>query len=164
MHPRYVWQDHLPQHKTTLHTCLSKAHLPIQLIIALSFFIGKAFTVFEAGLALNTHGSLVKGFTPLRAGFAGVFFNFKFKEPQNLKEPFFFIWSAAIPTRASTAPFTSFGLQFAVSATARYAADAVITFDPPAFIAVAFIAFMAFDLGGGNISAKDGAMSENCLT
>merc|ERR1712113_779193 len=115
-----------------------------QLIKFLNFLRGRTFTVFEAGFALNTHGSFVKGFTPLRAGFARVFFNFKFKAPQNLKEPFFFIWSAAIPTRASKAPFTSFGLHPAFSATARYAADAVMTFGPPPFTAATFSAFMAF--------------------
>ena len=59
-----------------------------QLTISLSFFIGKARTVLEAGFALKTHGSLVNGFTPLRAGLAGFFFNFKFKAPATLKEPF----------------------------------------------------------------------------
>merc|ERR1719499_53159 len=90
-----------------------------QLIISLSLLRGRTFTVFDAGFALNTQGSFVNGFTPLRAGFAGVFFNFKFKAPQSLNEPFFLIWSAATPTYASKAPFTSRGCTPVDSATAR---------------------------------------------
>merc|ERR1712093_663408 len=55
--------------------------------ISLSFFIGRQRTVFEAGFALNTHGSLVKGLTPLRAFVAGLFFSFMLSIPAILKEP-----------------------------------------------------------------------------
>jgi len=58
--------------------------------ISLSFFIAKQRTVFEAGFALKTQGSLVKGFTPLRAFVAGLFFSFMLSIPASLKEPFFF--------------------------------------------------------------------------
>merc|ERR1719213_1379830 len=67
----------------------------VQLIISFNFFMGRARTVFEAGLALKTHGSLVNGFTPLRAGRAGFFLSFKFKQPPILKAPFFFSSEAA---------------------------------------------------------------------
>merc|ERR1711908_239023 len=66
-----------------------------QLIISLSFFIGKHLTVLLAGLALKTHGSLVNGLTPLRAGRAGFFFNFMFKRPAILNEPLFLSSPAA---------------------------------------------------------------------
>merc|ERR1719271_463274 len=66
-----------------------------QLIISFNFFIAKARTVLEAGLALNTQGSLVNGLTPLRAGRAGFFLSFKFKQPPILKAPFFFSSEAA---------------------------------------------------------------------
>ena len=69
------------------------------MIISLSFFMGKAFTVFEAGLALKTQGSLVKGLTPLRAGVAGFFFYFKFNAPARLKGPLFFSSSPATATK-----------------------------------------------------------------
>merc|ERR1712072_1140715 len=52
--------------------------------------MGRARTVLLAGFALKTHGSLVRGFTPLRAGRAGFFFSFRFNAPASLKEPFFF--------------------------------------------------------------------------
>ena len=51
-----------------------------------SFFMAKTFTVFEAGFALKTHGSLVKGLTPFRAGVAGFFFSFMFSIPADLKD------------------------------------------------------------------------------
>merc|ERR1711863_67001 len=63
---------------------------PSQFTISLNFFMANTLTVFDAGLALNTHGSFVKGFTPLRAGVAGFFFNFTFNIPPSLKEPCFF--------------------------------------------------------------------------
>merc|ERR1719321_1194158 len=110
-----------------------------QLMASLIFFMAMALTVLDAGLALNTHGSFVKGFTPLRAGVAGFFFSFKFKTPPNLKDPFFFNWSAATLNKPSTAAFTSFGFKPALSATELYAPDAVMA---PAFMA--FMAFMPF--------------------
>merc|ERR1719198_2454319 len=59
-----------------------------QLTISLSFFIGRARTVLDAGLALKVHGSFVNGLTPFRAGWAGFFFSFMFKAPAsgNLNE------------------------------------------------------------------------------
>merc|ERR1712196_671819 len=81
--------------------------LPLQ-SISLSFFIAKHFTVFEAGFALKTHGSLVKGLMPFFAAVAGLFFNFMFSIPANLKEPHFFTCVTATPMNASTTPFTSF--------------------------------------------------------
>merc|ERR1712196_358 len=75
---------------------------------SLSFFIAKHFTVFEAGFALKTHGSLVNGLMPLRAFVAGLFFSFMFSIPASLKEPDFFTCSAATPMNVSTTPFTSF--------------------------------------------------------
>merc|ERR1719454_2145000 len=66
-----------------------------QLISSLNFFIGRALTVFEAGFALKTHGSLVKGFTPFFAARAGFFLSFRFKAPASLNFPFFLSCSAA---------------------------------------------------------------------
>merc|ERR1711972_1018060 len=66
-----------------------------QLTRSLNFLSARALTVLEAGLALKTHGSLVKGLMPLRAGVAAFFFNFRFNAPTNLKDPFFFSCSAA---------------------------------------------------------------------
>merc|ERR1719265_2735326 len=82
-----------------------------------SFFMARAFTVFEAGLALKTHGSLVKGLMPFFAAVAGFFFNFKFKNPASLKFPFFLILAVATPKRASITPFTTLFLSPLVSAT-----------------------------------------------
>merc|ERR1711879_10379 len=98
--------------------------------------MGNAFTVLDAGLALKTHGSLVKGFTPLRAGVAGFFFNFKFNAPASLKDPVFFNSSPATATKPSMTALTSLAFKPAVSATELYAADADI--------AEPFIAFMDF--------------------
>merc|ERR1719181_1120942 len=55
-----------------------------------------ALTLFDAGLALNTQGSFVKGLTPLRAGVAGLLFSFSLIIWPNLKAPDFF--SSAAPT------------------------------------------------------------------
>merc|ERR1711862_870515 len=109
--------------------------------MALNFFIGKPFTVLEAGFALNTQGSFVKGFTPLRAGVAGFDFNFKFNTAPILNDPAFFNSAAAKVNKPSTTPFTSFGFKPVVSATALYAPVAVMA---PDFIAGALIAFIAF--------------------
>merc|ERR1719436_2089621 len=87
-----------------------------QLTISLNFFIGKARTVLLAGFALKTHGSFVKGFTPLRAGRAGFFLSFMFKAPASLKEPFFFNSEAATETIPSTTALTSFAFSPVLSA------------------------------------------------
>merc|ERR1740127_429635 len=118
--------------------------------ISLSFFIAKHFTVFEAGFALKTQGSLVKGLTPLRAFVAGLFFSFMLSMPAILKEPDVFTCSTATPMSASTTPFTSLVFKPVVSATDWNTPVCVIA--PPAFIAfrafmaffIAFMAFMAF--------------------
>merc|ERR1719198_1324173 len=88
-----------------------------QLTISLSFFIGRARTVLDAGLALKVHGSFVNGLTPFRAGWAGFFFSFMFKAPASLNWPFFLSSPAATSTRPSTTSFTSFALRPVVSAT-----------------------------------------------
>merc|ERR1719159_1619481 len=106
---------------------------------SLSFFIGRQRTVFEAGFALKTQGSLVKGLKPLRAFVAGLFFSFMLSMPASLKEPDFFTCSTATPISASTTPFTSFDFSPVVSATDWNTPVCVIA--PPAFIA--FIAFIA---------------------
>merc|ERR1740117_2413654 len=82
-----------------------------------SFFIAYTFTVFEAGLALKTQGSLVKGLMPFFAGVAGFFFSFMLSMPANLKLPFFLIWSQATTMRASTTLFACFVFKPLVSAT-----------------------------------------------
>merc|ERR1719436_1363508 len=110
-----------------------------QLTISLNFFMGNALTVLDAGLALNTQGSFVNGFTPFRAGVAG----------------FCLSCVAATPNIASTVPFTSFAFKPVDSATDLYAAVAVIGFAPFATLA-AFIAFMAFIAFGGNMAALEG--------
>merc|ERR1711998_253236 len=97
-----------------------------QLIISLSFFMGRPRTVLLAGFALKTHGSFVKGLTPLRAGRAGFFFSFMFNAPASLKEPFFFNWSAATVTMPSITAFTSFDFNPVVSAMEPYACVAVM--------------------------------------
>merc|ERR1719473_638145 len=91
--------------------------LPPSQSISLSFFIAKHFTVFEAGFALKTHGSLVNGLMPFFAFVAGLFFSFMFSMPANLKDPDFFTCSTATPMNASTTPFTSFVFKPVVSAT-----------------------------------------------
>merc|ERR1719238_70154 len=88
-----------------------------QLTISFSFFIGRARTVLEAGLALKVHGSLVKGFTPLRAAVAGFFFSLRFRAPASLNWPFFLSSPAATSTRPSTTALTSFAFKPVVSAT-----------------------------------------------
>merc|ERR1719378_1841702 len=96
--------------------------------------------VLDAGLALKTHGSFVKGFTPFLAGVAGFFF--KFNAPAILKLPFFFNSSAATATMPSTTPFTSFAFRPVASATALYAAVADMPLAAPF---IAFIGAMAVD-------------------
>merc|ERR1719152_1036812 len=96
-----------------------------QLIICLSFFIGKTRTVLLAGLALNTHGSLVNGFTPLRAATAGFFFSFMLRSPPSLNLPFFFNSPAASSRYEVTTALTCFGLSSVLSATLVKAAVAV---------------------------------------
>merc|ERR1719409_1300944 len=129
--------------------CAKRIQSTSQLTISLSFFIGRARTVLEAGLALKTHGSLVKGFTPLRAGWAGFFLSFRLRAPANLKEPFFLSSPAATSTSPSTTAFTSLALRPVVSATELYAAVAVMVED--------FIAFMAFMLFIGAIANNKAA-------
>merc|ERR1719484_961 len=114
--------------------------------ISFSFFSARQRTVFEAGFALKTHGSLVKGFTPLRAFVAGLFFSFMLSIPASLKLPLAFTWATATPMYASMAPFTSFVFNPVVSATDWNAPVCVMApafFARIAFIAF-FIAFMAF--------------------
>merc|ERR1712187_906608 len=67
-----------------------------QFTSSFNFFMGKALTVLDAGLALKTHGSFVNGFTPFRAGVAGLDFSFRFNMPAILNEPVFFNSSPAI--------------------------------------------------------------------
>merc|ERR1712096_270910 len=93
------------KNKLSLANPSTKAHdenvLKAQLMATFNFFIAKTRTVLEAGLALKTQGSLVKGFTPLRAGVAGFFLSFMFNMPANLKAPFFLSCSAATPIMPS---------------------------------------------------------------
>merc|ERR1712007_151152 len=70
-----------------------------QFNISFNFFIAKTFTVLEAGLALKTQGSLVKGLMPFFAGVAAFFFSFILSMPANLKFPFFLISAAATAMR-----------------------------------------------------------------
>merc|ERR1711879_1057261 len=113
--------------------CTRRTSLVHQL---LELFHRKGSHVLDAGFALKTHGSFVKGLTPLRAGLAGRTFNFKFNKPAILKEPDFFNWSAPKDMKPSTASFTFFGFKSRDSATLLYTLDADI--------AVPFIAFIAF--------------------
>merc|ERR1712070_363298 len=92
-------------------------HLKNQFKASFNFFMASALTVFEAGLALKTQGSLVNGLMPFLAGVAGFFFNFKFSMPPSLKFPFFLISAQATPKRASTTPFTCLFFKPLVSAT-----------------------------------------------
>merc|ERR1712195_107983 len=62
-----------------------------QFSATLSFFMARTLTVFDAGLALKTQGSLVKGLMPFFAAVAGFFFNFMLSMPANLKFPCFLI-------------------------------------------------------------------------
>merc|ERR1711918_231186 len=114
-------------------------HLKIQFKASFNFFMANARTVFDAGLALKTQGSLVKGLTPFLAGVAGFFFNFKFNIPANLKLPFFLISLEATLKRASTTPFTCLFFKPLVSATEAMTWLCVST---PDFMARAFIAFI----------------------
>merc|ERR1719478_283245 len=137
--------------------------------ISLSFFIGRQRTVFEAGFALNTHGSLVKGLIPLGAFVAGLFFSFMLSMPAILKEPVFVTWATATPMNASMTPFTSLVFKPVVSATDWNTPVCVIA--PPAFIAALrafmafFMAFMAFIVFMAFIAAMlrgRGVASEMC--
>merc|ERR1719375_2820965 len=92
-------------------------HLKFQFKASFSFFMASALTVFEAGLALNTQGSLVNGLMPFFAGVAGFFFSFKFNMPASLKLPFFLISPQATLKRGSTTPFTCLLFKPLVSAT-----------------------------------------------
>merc|ERR1712151_542292 len=119
-----------------LHVCAK--HLKVQFKASFNFFMASALTVFEAGLALKTQGSLVNGLMPFFAGVAGFFFNFKFNMPASLKLPFFLISAQATANRASMTPFTCLFFKPLVSATDAITCDCVST---PDFMA-GFIAFM----------------------
>merc|ERR1719273_2243542 len=112
-----------------------------QLSDSLNFLRGSTFTVCDLGFALKTHGSLVKGFTPLRAGTAGFILSFMLSTPANLKEPIFFSSFAAMSTTAPKTAFTSLGLRPVVAAAAAATAPCVSAplFIGPAFIAAPFI-------------------------
>merc|ERR1719375_2740318 len=92
-------------------------HLKVQFSATFSFFMASALTVLEAGLALNTQGSLVNGLMPFLAGVAGFFFNFKFSMPASLKLPFFLTSPQATLKRDSMTPFTCLFFKPLVSAT-----------------------------------------------
>merc|ERR1740138_1661458 len=98
-----------------LHGCAN--HLKVQFKVSFNFFMASALTVLEAGLALNTQGSLVNGLMPFFAGDAGFFFSFKFNMPASLKLPFFLISAQATAKRASMTPFTCLPFNPLVSAT-----------------------------------------------
>merc|ERR1712013_792725 len=91
-HTHTYTNTHTHTHTHT-HTDPSMARLTAlnsrlhQLIISLSFFIGRTLTVLDAGFALKVQGSFVKGLTPFLAGVAFFFFNFMFSAPPNLKLP-----------------------------------------------------------------------------
>merc|ERR1719446_1508548 len=96
---------------------LHAQHLKTQFKASFNFFMARALTVFEAGLALKTQGSLVNGLMPFFAGVAGFFFNFRFNMPPSLKLPFFLISAQATPKRASTTLLTCLFFKPLVSAT-----------------------------------------------
>jgi hypothetical protein len=52
---------------------------------------GRALTIFRAGLALNTVGSLVKGLMPARSAVAAFLMTTNLAKPGTTKAPFFFI-------------------------------------------------------------------------
>merc|ERR1712061_434014 len=137
--PRQGWRESSPQPGQT-HTWTFIANRD-QLIISLNFFIGRARTVFEAGFALNTHGSFVKGLTPFFAGLAGFRFSFMLIAPASLKDPDVLSCAAASAMYASTHSFTCLPFRPVDSPTDAYAPEAVIALD---FARVAFIAFIAF--------------------
>merc|ERR1719158_684830 len=109
MMSREAWRDRPPK----LHWCA--IHLKLQFKATFSFFMASALTVLEAGLALNTQGSLVNGLMPFLAGVAAFFF--KFNMPASLKLPFFLISPQATLKRDSTTPFTCLFFKPLVSAT-----------------------------------------------
>merc|ERR1712127_237919 len=102
-----------------------------QLTASLNFFIRRTLTVLLAGFALKTHGSLVNGFTPLRAAFAGFFFSFMLSTPPSLNLPFFLSSDAANSTYEVITAFTCFGLSSVFSATLAKAPLAVKPLAPP---------------------------------
>merc|ERR1719161_2133087 len=111
--------------------------------------MAKARTALDEGFALNTHGSLVNGLTPLRAGVAGFFLSFKFNMPAILNWPFFLSSPAANSMYAVMIALASLPLRPVFSATAAIAAAPVMA--PPAFIAfIAFIAGAMLCEGSGN--------------
>jgi len=57
---------------------------------SLTALTGRALTIFRAGLALNTVGSLVKGLIPFRSLVAGFLRTTNFAKPGTMKELFFF--------------------------------------------------------------------------
>merc|ERR1719326_2846070 len=130
-------------------------HLKVQFKATFSFFMASALTVLEAGLALNTQGSLVNGLMPFLAGVAGFFFNFKFSMPASLKLPFFLISPQATLKRASTTPFTCLFFKPLVSATE---AMTWVCVTAPDFMALAFIAFIA----GAIVLERKCKTTDNC--
>merc|ERR1719380_72768 len=110
-----MWRSPQRPDATRIYTEIG---LPVQLTNIFNFFIGSALTVFEAGFALKTQGSLVNGFTPLRAGVAGLTFSFSFRFWPILKLPVFFSSLAQISMYVSTVLLPSLRFTPAASATA----------------------------------------------
>src|SRR5262249_34426262 len=75
---------------------------------SLAAFTGRALTIFRAGFALNTVGSLVKGLMPLRSLVAGFLMTTNLANPGSMNTPAFFssLWPTV--TSASITPLTSF--------------------------------------------------------
>ena len=94
-------------------------------------------TVLLAGLALKTHGSLVKALILLRAGLVNFFLSFMFSTPSNSKLPVLFSSLAANST--SMTVLTCLGFNSVLYVTAAKAQVAV----KPALAFMAFTAFSA---------------------
>src|SRR5262249_14487133 len=75
---------------------------------SLAALTGRALTIFRAGFALNTVGSLVKGLMPFRSLVAGFLMTTNLANPGSMNTPDFFssLWPTV--TSASITPLTSF--------------------------------------------------------
>src|SRR4029453_711477 len=89
--------------------CTRPSSVPKYLQTAfLGAFTGRALTIFRAGLALNTVGSLVKGLMPFRALVAGFLTTTNFARPGTTNVPDFLSSLWAVSARPSRRFLTFF--------------------------------------------------------
>src|SRR6476620_147531 len=79
----------LPSGEQTLKVASGRSTLALHHTASCAAFTGRALTIFRAGFALNTVGSLVNGLMPARSLVAGFLMTTNFAKPGSRKAPVF---------------------------------------------------------------------------